>query len=152
MGNSYVLVSKFMRKYPFTIAWRLRQHARIIDKHLNPGEKILYVFAGQKNDRAIDIFNTNIVAFTDKRIMVATKRLIFGYFFKTITPDMYNDLSVNKGVIFGSVTLDTIKEVITITNIDPKALSEIETNITEIMIKQKKEFPKREQEKKKKED
>ena len=152
MGNSYVLVSKFMRKYPLTIAWRLRQHARIIDKHLNPGEKILYVFAGQKNDRAIDIFNTNIVAFTDKRIMVATKRLIFGYFFKTITPDMYNDLSVNKGVIFGSVTLDTIKEVITITNIDPKALSEIETNITEIMIKQKKEFPKREQEKKKKED
>ena len=151
MGNSYVLVSKFMRKYPLTIAWRLKQHAKIIDKHLNPGEKILYVFAGQKNDRAIDIFNTNIVAFTDKRIMVATKRVIFGYFFKTITPDMYNDLSVNKGVIFGSVTLDTIKEVITITNIDPKALSEIETNITEIMIKQKKSYPKREQEKKKEE-
>lgn len=151
MGNSYVLVSKFMRKYPLTIAWRLRQHAKIIDRHLNPGEKILYIFAGQKNDRAVDIFNTNIVAFTDKRIMVATKRLIFGYFFKTITPDMYNDLSVNRGIIFGSVTLDTIKEVITITNIDPKALSEIETNITEIMIKQKKEFPKREREKKKEE-
>lgn len=149
MGNSYVLVSKFMKKYPLTIAWRLRQHAKIIDKHLNPGEKILYVFAGQKNDRAVDIFNTNIVAFTDKRIMVATKRLLFGYFFKTITPDMYNDLSVNKGIIFGSVVLDTIKEVITITNIDPNALSEIETNITEIMIKQKKEYAKKEKENKK---
>ena len=152
MGNSYVLVSKFMKRYPLTIAWRLRQHARIIDRHLNPGEKILYIFAGQKNDRAVDIFNTNIVALTDKRIMVATKRLIFGYFFKTITPDMYNDLSVTRGIIFGSVTLDTIKEVITITNIDPKALSEIETHVTEIMIKQKKEFPNREREKKEKED
>jgi hypothetical protein len=50
---------------------------------------------------------------------------------------MYNDLTIHKGLLFGSVTIDTIKEVITITNIDPKALSEIETNITEIMINQK---------------
>ena len=144
MKKSYTLVHEFMRKYPFTIAWRLKQHAKLIDKHLNPDEKILYVFAGQKNDSSLDLFNTNIVALTDKRIMVATKRVLFGYFFKSITPDMYNDLTVRKGMIFGSVTIDTIKEVITITNIDPKALSEIETNITEIMVKQKKEYAKRE--------
>ena len=53
---------------------------------------------------------------------------------------MYNDLSVSKGLIFGRVILDTIKEVLTLTNIDPRALSEIESNITEIMLKQKKEF------------
>ena len=35
---------------------------------------------------------------------------------------------------------DTIKEVITITNVDVRALDEIETNITEIMIKNKKEY------------
>lgn len=148
MKSSYTLVREFMRKYPFTIAWRLRQHAKVIDRHLNPDEKILYIFAGQKNDRSVDLVNTNIVALTDKRIMVATKRVFFGYFFKSITPDMYNDLTVRKGLIFGSITLDTIKEVITITNIDPKALGEIETNITEIMLKQKKEFAKREKEKK----
>ena len=72
--------------------------------------------------------------------MVATKRVLFGYFFKSITPDMYNDLTIHKGLIFGKVVIDTIKEVIVITNIDPKALNEIETNITEIMLKQKKEF------------
>ena len=129
-----------MKKYPMTIAWRLKQHCRIIDKHLNPGEKILYIFAGQKNDRSMDIFNTYVVAFTDKRIMLATKRVVFGYFFKSVTPDMYNDLTVYKGLCFGRVIIDTIKEVFTITNIDPKALSEIETNITEIMLKQKKEI------------
>ena len=138
--NSYELVHNFLKKYPFTIAWRVKHHCKIIDKHLNPGEQILYMFAGQKNDRAVDIFNTYVIALTDKRIMVATKRLVFGYFFKSITPDMYNDLTIHKGLLFGSVILDTIKEVITITNIDPKALSEIETNITEIMIEQKKKY------------
>ena len=140
--SSYVKVKEFLSKYPFTIAWRIKAHCSIIDRHLNPGEKILYIFAGQKNDRAVDIMNTYVVAFTDKRIMLATKRLVFGYFFKTVTPDMYNDLTIHKGLLFGSVTLDTIKEVITITNIDPKALSEIETNITEIMISQKKMYAK----------
>ena len=141
--ESYELVRKFLKKYPMTIAWRLKQHCKVIDKHLNPGEKILYIFAGQKNDSVCDLVNTNVVALTDKRIMVATKRILFGYFFKSITPDMYNDLSVTKGLIFGRVTLDTVKEVVTLTNIDPKALGEIETNITEIMLKQKKEFARR---------
>ncbi len=148
MENCYKLVRKFKNKYPLTIAWRLRQHSEVIQEHMNPGEKILYVFAGQKNDSPLDIVNTNIVALTDKRIMVATKRLVFGYFFKSITPDMYNDLTVNKGMIFGTVVIDTIKEVIKITNIDPAALNEIETNITEIMLKQKKELARRERENK----
>ena len=138
MNGSYSKVLEFMRKYPFTIAWRIRRHCEIIDKHLNPGEKILYAFAGQKNDRSLDIFNTQVVAFTNKRIMVGTKRVLFGYFFKSITPDMYNDLTIHKGLIFGRVIIDTIKEVIVITNIDPKDLAEIETNITEAMLKQKK--------------
>lgn len=148
MNGSYSIIRSFLRKYPFTIAWRVKQHCKIIDKHLNAGEKILYMFAGQKNDRSVDMFNTYVVAFTDKRIMVATKRVLFGYFFKSITPDMYNDLTIHKGLLFGRVVIDTIKEVIVITNIDPKALSEIETNITEIMLKQKKNFVKTEKKEK----
>ena len=140
MKSSYTLIKEFMSKYPLTVAWRVGKHSKIIDKHLNPGEEILYVFAGQKNDRAIDIFNTYMIAFTNKRIMVATKRVVFGYFFKSITPDMYNDLTVGKGLIWGRIILDTVKEVITITNIDPKALDEIETNVTEITLKYKKEI------------
>jgi len=137
MSNSYNLIKEFKNKYPDTIAWRTKSHCKIIDKHLNSGEKILYVFTGQKNDRALDIFNTYVVAFTDKRIMVATKRVLFGYFLKSITPDMYNDLTVHRGLFWGRIILDTVKEIITITNIDAKALDEIETNVTEIMIKQK---------------
>ena len=140
MSNTYKLAKDFMKKYPMTVAWRIKKHCDIIEKHLNPGEKILYLFLGQKNDRAVDLVNTNVIAFTNKRIMVGTKRVVFGYFFKSITPDMYNDLSVSKGIIWGRIVIDTIKEVITITNVDARALDEIETNITEIMIKNKKEY------------
>lgn len=140
MSNCYNLASKFMKKYPMTVAWRVKQHCKVIDKHLNPGEEILYVFAGQKNDRAVDLFNSCVIALTNKRIIVATKRVLFGYFLTSITPDMYNDLTVSKRIFWGAVVIDTVKEVITISNIDSKALSEIETNITEIMIKNKKEY------------
>ena len=123
-----------------TIAWRIKQHCKVIDKHLNTGEKILYIFAGQKNSGYNSIFSTYVIAFTNKRIILATKRVVFGYFFKSITPDMYNDLTVHRGLIWGSITLDTVKEVITITNLDVRALDDIETNVTEIMLKHKKEF------------
>ena len=140
MSKVSVLLKQYMKKFPMTIAWRVKSHCKVIDKHLNDGEEVLYAFAGQKNDSWINIFNTYVIVFTNKRIVVATKRVLFGYFFKSITPDMYNDLTVHIGLIWGSIILDTVKEVITITNIDIRALDDIETNITEIMLKHKKEF------------
>ena len=140
MNNSYNILKQFIKKFPMTIAWRVRSHSKIIDKHLNPDEQILYMFAGQKNDSSINIFNTYVIVFTNKRIILATKRVLFGYFFKSITPDMYNDLIVHRGLIWGTIVLDTVKEVVTISNIDVKALDDIETNITEIVLKQKKDL------------
>lgn len=140
MNKSYNVVKEFMNRFPMTIAWRVKQHCKVIDKHLNDGEEILYIFAGQKNDNYASIFNTYVVAFTNKRIILATKRVLFGYFFKSITPDMYNDLTIHRGLIWGKITLDTVKEVITITNLDIKSLDDIESNVTEIMLKHKKEF------------
>ena len=141
MGRCYELVRKFIRKYPVTIAFRLKKHCAIIDKHLNPGEEILYAFVAQKNASPLEIFYTNVVVLTNKRIMVATKRVFFGYFFVTVTPDMFNDLTVRKGIIFGSVVIDTIKESIVLSNIDPRALPEIETVITDYMMTEKKKYP-----------
>lgn len=140
MSGCYSLIKDFMKKYPMTIAWRLKSHCKIIDKYLNDGEHIQYMFTGQKNDSSINVLNTYVIVFTNKRIMVATKRVLFGYFLKSITPDMYNDLTIHRGLIWGRITLDTMKEVITITNIDVNALNEIETNITETVLKQKKEL------------
>ncbi len=140
MSQTYEKIKSFKRKYPLTIAWRLKQHCKIMDMHVNPGEKISYIFAAQKSESVFSLFSTYAVALTDKRLLIGTKRLLFGYFFTAITPDMFNDLAVRKGILWGRVTIDTIKEVVVLSNIDPNALDEIETNITEKMIKEKKKY------------
>lgn len=140
MGKCYEMVSEFKRKYPLTIAFRLKKHCEIIEKHLNPDEKILYAFPAQKNASVLEIFYTNVVVLTNKRILIATKRVIWGYFLVTITPDMFNDLTIRKGLIFGSVLIDTMKERVALSNIDPNALPEIETIISEYMMEEKKKY------------
>lgn len=137
----YNRVIDFKKKYKGTLAFRLKKHCEIIDKHLNPDEKILYVFTGQKNQISIALPNTFVVALTNKRLLFARKRLIFGYFFYAITPDMFNDLKVSSGIIWGKIIIDTVKELAYMSNIDKEALDEIETQITEYMMEEKKKYP-----------
>ena len=137
----YELVKEFKKKYPMTVAWRLKKHAKIIEKHLTPNEEILYVFAGQKSHNVYEIFFTNIVVLTNKRIIVATKRVFFGYIFLSVTPELYNDLRVKARVIWGKVLIDTVKELIEISNIDKRALKDIQIKISEFMRLKKKDYP-----------
>lgn len=143
ISKTYELAKQFKKKYPLTVAWRIKQHCKIIDKHLNPGEEVLYVFMGQKNLSSFDFVNTNLVVLTTKRLMIATKRLLFGYFFIAITPDMFNDLTVIDGIIWGKIKIDTIKEEVLLSNIDPKALPEIETKVSDYMIREKRKYAQR---------
>ena len=140
MNNCYNLVKEFMKKYPRTMAWRLKAHSKVVESHLGSDETIEYVFTGQYNEGVFDFFNTYLVVFTNKRIILASKRVLFGYFYKSITPDMYNDLATNKNLFWGTVVIDTIKEVVRITNIDAKALPEIDREVNQIVMKQKKEY------------
>lgn len=133
----YEEVKKFKRKYPLTIAFRLKSHAKVASKFVDNDEEIKYVFVAQKNYQSYEIFNTNLVVLTDKRLIVVTKRLIFGYFFRMITPEMFNDLTVKNGIIWGKVIIDTIKEKVVLSNIDSRALSEIDDNITMYMLEAK---------------
>lgn len=140
MSKCYEMVARFKSKYPTTVAFRIKQHCRIIEEHLNPGEEVLYAFVAQKNDSPIQLFNTNVIALTNKRIMLATKRVVWGYFFISITPDMFNDITIYKGLIWGKVTIDTIKEEVVLSNISPKALPEIESIVSEYMMTEKKKY------------
>ena len=104
---------------------------------------LLYVFASQKNSSSIAVPNTFVVALTNKRLLFARKRLFFGYFFYAVTPDMFNDLKVNSGIIWGQIVIDTVKELAYISNVSKDALDEIETAITEYMMEEKKKYPQR---------
>ena len=140
MGEVYKLAREFKRRYPKTVAFRLKKHAKVIEQHLNPNEEIKYLCLGQKNPGTFDFFNTNLLVVTNERIMIATKRIVFGYFFKSITFDLYNDFTISCGLIWGRIIIDTVKEKVLISNIDKNALPEIETNFTTLVSELKKNY------------
>ena len=133
----YEQLAKFKHEYPATITWRLKAHAKIVEKHLNPDERVLFCFAAQKGFSSVDIFSTFAVVLTNKRIILAQKRLIFGYTFLAITPDMFNDLTVKTGIIWCKIYIDTIKETAILSNVSKRAAALIETQITEYMMNEK---------------
>lgn len=143
MESIYKKVKEFKTKYPKTVAFRLKKHSSVIERHLNPDEKVLEVFCGQKNYNSYMIVNSCVVALTNKRILIGQKRVLWGYFFTMITPDMYNDLKVRKNLIWSDIEIDTMKENVYLSNIDPKGAIEIETAVTEFMMSEKKKYGKK---------
>lgn len=138
----YEQIKEFNKKYGSSVMWRIKKHSAVIEKHLNPGEEVKYAFAGQLNDNPLNIYCTAAVALTNKRILIGQKNILFGYSLNAITPDLFNDMQIKEGIIWGKVTIDTAKEVITITNLSKNSLDEIETNISEFMMKEKQKYAK----------
>lgn len=144
MKSCYLHLLPFIKKFPGSVTWfRLKKHCQIIDKHLNPNETIQFVFAGQLDQDNLSFFNTGVVAVTSERLLIAQNRLIVGYKIISVTPDLYNDLSISTGLIWGSVCIDTVKEKVYVSNLSKKSLPEIETSITMFMQESKKMYAKK---------
>ena len=77
---------------------------------------------------------------TNKRILIGTKRILWGSFLYAITPDLYNDTQIYKGLVWGKVTIDTVKEKVILTNVSKNGLDIIETTISEFMMKEKRTY------------
>lgn len=143
MNSVYSLVKEFKNKYSKTVAFRIKKHSWVVQKHLNPGEEVLFAFCGQKNVPSLLFINSCVVALTNRRLVIGQKRVLWGYFFTAITPDMYNDLKVRKNLIWSDVEIDTIKERVYISDLDPEGAIAVETNITDFMMKEKKKYGKK---------
>ena len=140
MKSVYELALEFKKRHPFTIGWRIRQNSSVVEKHLNADEQVLYVFVAQKNNNPFNILGTAVIALTNKRILIGRKRVVIGYFLNSITPDMFNDLKVTSGILWGKIYIDTVKEFIALSNISKDALAEIENAISSYMMEEKKKY------------
>lgn len=140
MTNVYKLVKDFKRKYNRTICFRLKKHSWVVETHLNPGEKVLYAFPAQKNDKPLDFFATCVVAVTNQRLLIGYKNLLWGYTLTSITPDLFNDLKARVGLAWAIFYIDTVKEVVELSNVDRRAAREVETAITKTMMEEKKKY------------
>ena len=142
----YEKVIAFKRKFPGSLTWRLKKHCKVIEKHLNPNEELLYAFAGQLNDNPLNFFDTGVVAITSERLIVAQNFIWPGYKFISVTPDMYNDFAVRSGIIWGTIEIDTIKEHVCVSNLAKNCIPEVETIVTTFMQEMKKKYPPRDDE------
>ena len=134
-------VLEFKKRYPSTIMWRVRKHCAVIEKHLNPGEIVLYAFAAQKNDSATQIFDTAVLCVTSDRILIAQDQILYGYTLNSITPEMYNDMQIFSGIFWGKICIDTVKEVMYFSNFSKKSLPEVQSVISMYMMEAKKMYP-----------
>ncbi len=140
MHSVYEMALDFKRRHPFTIGWRIKKNASVVEKYLNSDEHVLYAFIAQKNNNPFNILGTAVIAITNKRILIGRKRVVIGYFLNSVTPDMFNDLKVSSGIIWGKIYIDTVKEFIALSNISKDALDEIESAISEYIMEEKKKY------------
>lgn len=133
----------FMKKYPKTIAWRIKKHSSVVQEHLNEDEVVLYSFAGQKDGSILQPFFTTVIVFTNKRMLLGRKRYLGRYYYTSITPDMLNDFELRTSILFGSVEIDTVKEYFTINCLDKKSLPKIEDALSKYMVNEKLKYLKK---------
>ena len=126
-----------MKKYPGTVAWRVKQHSKVIQQHLNDDEVVLYTFAGQKNSNIFQPFFTTVIVLTNKRMLLGSKKFFGRYYYSSITPDMLNDFEIRAGILHGVVEIDTIKEHFTIGCLNKGSLKDIEDAISKYLIDEK---------------
>lgn len=129
----YRRIINFKKKYPLTVAFRLRKHADVIENILDEDEKVLYAFCGQKALAHNVFFSSCAIALTNKRLLVGQKRVFWGYLITSVTPDLFNDLKVEASLLWGKIIIDTAKEKLFVSNLDKASLDEVETAVNRIM-------------------
>ena len=138
MNNSvYESCKNFLKKFPRTIAWRIKKHSGVVQNHINDDEVVLFTFVGQKNTNWQFPFYTTCIVLTNKRMLLGRKRFFGRYLYTSITPDLLNDFEIKKNLLWGSVEIDTIKENFVISNLAKKALPEIEDAISKYLVDEK---------------
>ena len=148
MNSVYEACRDFLKKYPMTVAWRVKKHAKLIEEHINDDEVPLYAFLGQKNTNIFQPFYTTAVVFTNKRMLVASKKFFGRYYYTSITPDMLNDFQITASFIYGEVEIDTVKEHFKINCLDKKSLSKIEDALSKYLLNEKLKYMKKQKDSK----
>ena len=96
-----------------TQKWTLK-HFTVAENQLNDDEKVLFAFVGLYNYVSATNHDSNFaIAVTNDRIIAGQKKLM-GENVKTITRRNLNDISKTTGMIWGILTIDTIKEKLNI--------------------------------------
>lgn len=122
----------------FSAKWRLK-HFKVVEQQLKDDEDVLVCFIGLKN--FVDIANHDenwAYAITNKRIIIGQKGLI-GEKVDVISLRDLNDISFRKGLVFGVLIIDTIKEVFNV-GLNKNSATSIHELVTNALMDLKEEM------------
>lgn len=125
----YCLENNFGRGFTRSSALK---HFSIIEKALMDNEEVKVIFIGLHNYISMTKHDGYFAyAITNKRFIIAQKKLI-GEVFQTISLDNINDITLSTGILSGSITVDTIKEVFNV-DVGKSSARNINTKIHEVL-------------------
>lgn len=86
------------------------KHFSVVENTLLPDEEVLCVFIGLHNYVSSTKHDNNFAyAITNKRIIMGQKKVI-GQVCQIVSLENVNDITYKAGLLFGVITIDTIKE------------------------------------------
>ncbi len=101
-------------------------------------EEVLMTFIGLHNYKSATKHDRNFAyTITNKRIMFGQKSLT-GEKFKSVAYEKINDITFEKGLLFGVLTIDTPQEKFNI-SLDKKSATAINNNVHQVLDSLKKE-------------
>lgn len=114
------------------------KHFEIIQNNLQPDETVEMVFIGLHNYVSATHHDNNYAyAITNKRIMMAQKRVV-GMVFQSVSLENINDITFSTGLVFGMISIDTIKEHFNVA-VDKSAANSINNEIHDVLERVKKD-------------
>ena len=127
-------VYQYCKKYGygtgFTDSWGIK-HFQIIIDNLMTDEYIIFPFIGLHNYVSAKKHDNNFAyAVTNKRILMAQKRLV-GEAFQSVSWENVNDITFTTGMLFGVLTIDTFKETFNV-GLDKVSAQKINNEIHEV--------------------
>lgn len=122
----------------FSAKWRLK-HFKVVEQQLKDDEDVLVCFIGLKNFVDIAHHEENwAYAITNKRIIIGQKGLI-GEKVDVISLRDLNDVSFRKGLVFGVLIIDTIKEEFSV-GLNKNSATSIHELVTNALMNLKEEM------------
>ncbi|MFD1357653.1 PH domain-containing protein [Fictibacillus halophilus] len=125
----YCLENKFGSG--FNKSWGLK-HFGVLENNLMNNEEVLMTFIGLHNFVSTTKHDNNYAyAITNKRIIFGQKAMT-GEKFKAVAHEKINDITFNKGLVFGVLTIDTPQEKFNV-GLDRDSATSINSNIHQVL-------------------
>jgi hypothetical protein len=130
-GRVANLAREYLTKYPTKFTFRANKHVETLEKYLGPKAKevVRVVIGGYfvQTSEGPQWSGTAAVAFTNDKVFVAQKGLLFGTEnVKTINRDKIDDVQITRGIIYGMFTIHARSEYLVVGVLHKNALEELQ--------------------------